>query len=266
MITPENRTVSKIRQSADQSEGTKIIIADDNTLVRMRLKNLCRALDFTNSVTEVDSVEALRAALDQNHVDLVLLGPGLHANGGLDNTHADRAVPMLPAPAIVMVTDSECPDGALRRTERGVSACLALQDLSLDTLQETARTALRISRQKADWSRVPDISRRARGTQDLRPVVGRIMRQVRKLRDLDRMDQPDAIDRVKQIEASLQRLWDFLDPLDDSAEPENVATPTIPGVRGQKPLFAARINARAPSERPAAKTVKPLSVFRRRPD
>lgn len=232
----------------------------------MRLKNLCRALDFTNSVTEVDSVEALRAALDRNHVDLVLLWPGLHANGGLGNTHADRAVLMLPSPAIVMMTDTERLEGQIHLTEQGVNTCLALQDISLDTLQETTRTALRISRQIPDRSRVTDISHRARGTQDLRPMVGRIMRQVRKLRDLDRMDQPDAIDRVKQIEASLQRLWDFLDPLDDSAEPENVATPTIPGVRGQQPLFAARINARVPSERPAAKTVKPLSVFRRRPD
>jgi CheY-like chemotaxis protein len=266
MIYHKNGNLSEFRPTAAETEGTQIVIADRNKLARARLKKLCGALDFTNSVTEVDSLVALRAALDQNHVDLVLLGSGLNANAALDDAHVVRAGHPLPAPAIVKVTDTERPEDEMHPTERGVSACLALQDLSLDTLQDTARTALHISRQTPDRHRVPDFDRKARRTRDLKPIVGRIVQQVRRLQEMDCMDPLDTIDRLKQIEGSLKRLWAFMEILDDSTDPNEAAAPTVPAVRGQQSLLAASINARVPSERPAAKMVKPPSVFRRRPD
>ena len=266
MIYRKNGNLSEVRPTAAEPEGTQIVIADDNKLARARLKKLCGALDFTNSVTEVDSLAALRAALDQNHFDLVLLVSGLDANAALDDAHVIRADPALPAPAIVMVTDTERPEGEIHPTERRDSACLVLRGLSVDTMQDTARTALRISRQTPDRHPAPDFDRKARGTQDLKPIVGRIVQQVRRLREMDRMDRVDALERLEQIEGSLQRLWAFLEILDDSTDLKEAATPTVPAVRGRQSLLAASINARVPSERPAAKMVKPPSVFRRRPD
>lgn len=266
MIHHKTTHLSGIRRAARMPDSTHIVIAGHNALARARLKKLCGALDFTNSVTEVDSLDALRAALGRKQVDLVLLGDDLYASAGLEAAQIIRTDPALPAPAIVLVTDTEHTEGAVQRTERGISACLALENLSLVTLQDTARTALRISRQTPDWNRVPDFSRRARGTQDLKPIVGRMMRQIRSLHELDRMDPLDVVDRIKQIEGSLHRLWTFLEILDDSSDPNDVSAPTIPAVRGEKRLLAASINARVPSERPAVKAVKPPSVFRRRPD
>lgn len=266
MIHQKNIHLSDIRQAANMPDGAHILIADHNSLDRMRLKKLCSELDFTNSVTEVDSLARLRAALVETPVDLVLLGSELHGGSGLEAADVIRAQSARHPTAIVRISDTKSRNGAAHAAGRGTDASLTLEDLSLDTLQNTVDAALRTYRRTPDTGNPPDFGRTGNGTQDVKLIVGRMMRQIRSLREVDQMDPLDAVDRVKQIEGSLHRLWAFLEILDDSTNPNDVSAPTIPAVRGEKPLLAASINARVPSERPAAKSVRPPSVFQRRPD
>jgi len=98
-------------------------------------------------------------------------------------------------------------------------------------------------------------------------VVSRMMRQMRELRDIDQLEPREVSERVEAVEGSLRRLWAFLDQLDQLSG--HAAGPSASPLHGGDPVHPRSPDTRTPSERPvktAAKSGKPPSIFRRRPD
>lgn len=177
-----------------------------------------------------------------------------------------------------MITGTEQNDIAIQALKLGSTDYLTKDEISEQTLNRAAITALQksqLARAAAAQSGLQAITNEtvqsfSRGcAQDIKPIVSRIMRQMRGLREIDQIKAEDAVERVEQVESSLRRLWVFLDELDHLGGTVVAGRPSVPATRGSNTPPASGINARVPSVRPskpAGPAGKPPSIFRRRPD
>jgi CheY-like chemotaxis protein len=273
--TPIQQT--RHHHAAQAPQFASILIVDDQRFDRSRLKRLCAQLEFITHVAEAESLAVLRDKLRKDRYDLILLDYHLTDGTGLEGVDAIRADTVNHSAAIVMVTGTQEHDIAVQALKMGMSDYLTKDELCAETLARTAITAL----QKAQLVRaaaapvdlrpphhsVQQFSRDC--AQDIKPIVSRMMRQMRELRDIERLAPEEALQRVDRVEGSLRRLWAFLDDLDQMGGRDKAKAPSVSARRGGGPLTtASSINLRVPSERPrpSAKSSKPPSVFRRRPD
>ncbi|MEQ6201574.1 response regulator [Sulfitobacter sp. HNIBRBA2951] len=267
---------SHVEPTAQQLAGAaptfaSILIVDDQRFDRTRLKKLCGTLGFNTHLDEADSLQAMHDRLSKERFDLILLDYHLTDGTGLQGVDAIRADPVNKGAAIIMITGTENSDVALQALTMGFSDYLTKDELSEETLQRAAITAL----QKAQLTRgmarkstkevqmhdtLRSFSREC--AKDIKPIVSRMMRQMRELREIDQISPEDAVQRVERVEGSLRRLWNFLEDLDELGAQS--PSPTVSGVRSTND-----IQLRVPSHQPVKankKLVRTPSVFRRRPD
>jgi CheY-like chemotaxis protein len=273
-------TATENQHTGHLPDFASILIVDDQRFDRRHLKKLCRAFECTTHVMEADSLASLRDKLRKDRFDLILIDYHLTDGTGLEGVDIIRADPVNCHAATVMITGTEQSDVAVQALKLGFSDYLSKDELTARTLTRAAISAL----QKSQLSRgialqatppvamngsLQSFSREC--AQDIKPIVSRIMRQMRGLREIEKLDAEDALERVEHVEGSLRRLWAFLDDLDQLGGATSGASdgPTVASTNGASIPAALGVNARVPSvrpERPASKTTKPPSIFRRRPD
>lgn len=259
-------------------EFASILIVDDQRFDRRRLRGLCAALPFTTQIVEASSLAALRSTLTKDRFDLILLDHHLTDGTGLEGVEHIRADRTNKDAAVVMITGTEQTDVAVQALKMGFSDYLTKEELNEQTLTRAAITAL----QKAQLGRSADSATAQASSdasihsfsracaKDIKPIVSRMMRQMRDLREIEALPPLKAKERVEQIEGSLHRLWAFLEDLEEIGASPQASAPGFAGTGDA----TAPITLRLPSGRPGSKTgpnapkktVKPPSVFRRRPD
>lgn len=271
-------TASPAQQAAHAPQFASILILDDEEFDRSNLKKLSRGLGFTTHVSEAASLADLRAKLTKDRFDLIFLDYHLRDGTGLEGVDIIRADPVNCHAATVIITGTEQANIAIVALKLGFSAYLTQEELSAQTLERAAITAL----QKSQLARgmaaqaappvpmngsVQTLSRAC--AQDIKPFVSRIMRQMRGPCDVEQISAEDATRRVELVEGSLRSLWSFLDDLDHLGAAPNSEGPSVSASRNAAIPASATVNARVPSYRPkklAPETSKPPSIFRRRPD
>jgi CheY-like chemotaxis protein len=271
-------TASPAQQAAHAPQFASILILDDEEFDRSNLKKLCRNLDFTTHVIEATSLADLRAKLTKDRFDLILLDYHLRDGTGLEGVDIIRADPANCHAATVMITGTEQANIAIAALKLGFSDYLTKDELSAQTLERAAITAL----QKSQLARgmaaqaappvpmngsVQTFSRAC--AQDIKPIVSRIMRQMRGLREVEQISAEDATRRVELVEGSLRSLWSFLDDLDHLGADLSAQGPTVSLSRNATLPASVTVSARVPTYRPkkrAAASSRPPSIFQRRPD
>jgi CheY-like chemotaxis protein len=271
-------TATPAQQAAHAPQFASILILDDEEFDRKKLQKLCRGLAFTTHVIEAASLAELRSKLSKDRFDLILLDYHLPDGTGLDGVEIIRADPVNCHAATVMITGTDQADIAIAALKLGFSDYLIKEELSAQTLERAAVTALQksqLARGMAAHAAPPvpmngsvQSFSRARA-QDIKPVVSRIMRQRRGLRDIEQITAEDATRRVELVEGSLRNLWAFLDDLDHLGADRPAQGPTVSMSRNAALPASVIVNARVPTYRPKKLTPessRPPSIFRRRPD
>ncbi len=271
-------TASPAQQAARAPQFASILILDDDEFDRKKLQKLCRGLDFTTHVIVAASLDELRSKLSKDRFDLILLDYHLPDGTGLEGVEIIRADPVNCHAATVMITGTDQADIAISALKLGFSDYLTKEELSAQTLERAAITAL----QKSQLARgmaaqaappvpmngsVQSFSRAC--AQDIKPIVSRIMRQMRGLREVEQINSEDATRRVELVEGSLRSLWAFLDDLDHLGADQPAQGPTVSRTRSALLPASVTVNARVPTHRPkklTPETSRPPSLFRRRPD
>jgi len=271
-----------VQQRADHvPDFASILIVDDQRFDSKHLKKLCSAFKFTTHVIEADSLAGLRKKLRKERFDLILIDYQLTDGTGLEGVEIIRADPVNCHAAAVMITETKQSDTAIQALKLGISDYLTKDELCAETLMRSAISVLQKSRLARGIAVHAALDQVVTGTlqsysractQDIKPIVSRIMRQMRGLREIKQLESKVAAERLEQVEGSLRRLWAFLDDLDhlDGKPAEKQRGPTVAAAAGGEILQTAlRINARVPSLRPVKappKATRPPSIFRRRPD
>ncbi|KIN73585.1 response regulator [Sulfitobacter guttiformis] len=266
------------QKAATAPEFASILIVDDQEFDRTRLKKLCRGFDFNTHVAEADGIESLRDKLRKDRFDLILLDYHLSDGTGLEGVEIIRADKVNCDAATVMITGTEHHEIAIKALKLGFSDYLTKDEITAESLGRAAISALQKSQLARALSAQNQLGTLTNETvqsfsrgcaQDIKPIVSRIMRQMRGLRGFEEIDVKDAVTQIEQVEASLRRLWAFLDDLDLLGGPASAHGPTVPAMRGSDIPATASINARVPSvrpQKPAHPVRKSPSIFRRRPD
>jgi len=266
---------------------TKVLIVDSQLSNRLRVKGLLRKLGVANTITGVDNIEAMRQKIADEKFDCIIVANNLPDGTGLAANMLIRTNRLNQNASTIMIAECNRPDTTIQAFGSGFGALITIEAMSLETLQQAIENAYskanqfkNTARRKGGYQNAtsePIDSRSCGYVQDIKPIVGQMMREIREMQILHNKDQlphTNALERIETIGVTLRRLWVFLDFLDHEGKPTESTRPTIPPARGLRPSLTASINARVPSNLPASKNakppqtkaVKPPVIFRRRPD
>jgi len=272
--------ITKRDADADRSQNrdityASILIVDDESFCRKHLRRLCANLPFTTHLAEANSLHMLRDKLSKDHFDLILLDYHLNDGTGLDGAEIIRADPVNSDAAVIMVTGTEQKDIILSALRSGFSDFLNKDNLDAQALVGTAITALhkRRSLQNRSLGRAercaPHVSLEQFSrecAQDIRPIVSRMMRQIRDLRESNGLSVAKATARIEGLEASMRRLWFFLEDLDRVSHNEAAPHGIPRGTAINRHLGQVSENTilPAPTDTPNKTAAKRSWLFRRR--
>jgi len=265
---------------ADHSQNhgitfASILIVDDENFFRKHLRRLCAKLPFTTHLAEANSLHMLRDRLSKDHFDLILLDYHLNDGTGLDGADIISADPVNSDAAVIMITGTERKDIILSALKAGFSDFLNKDNLDAQALVGTAITAL--DKRRSSQSRALGRAERCAPqipleqfsrecAQDIKPIVSRMMRQIRDLRESDGLTAVKATARIEGLEASMRRLWFFLEDMDRVSRREAAAHSALKGTAGNRPLVQASAitNRPSPTEDPTKNAAKRSWLFRQR--
>ena len=264
----------------------KVLIVDSQPSNRLHVKGLLRKLGVANAITEVDNIKTMRQKIAHEKFDCIFVANNLPDGTGLAANMLIRTNRTNQNASTIMIAECNQPDTTIQAFGSGFGAFITIEAMSLETLLQAIESAYSKAKQFGGVARHEDFrnaaseptdNRSSGYVQDIKPIVGQMMREIREmqiLHDMDQLPHPNALERIETIGVTLRRLWVFLDFLDHEGKPKESARPTIPPARGLRPSLTASINARVPSKLPASKnakppqtkSVKPPVIFRRRPD
>lgn len=156
----------------------RILLVDDDPLVRTGLRFLFDSADDLDVVDEVGDGSEVEASVLKHRPDVVLMDLGMPRVGGIDATRIVRRVPS--PPHVIVLTTWDVDDAVIDSLEAGASGFLLKSDPPADILRAI----------------------RSVGSGDavLSP------RSTRHL--LDRLSRDQAVDQRRQAQVSMQKLTD----------------------------------------------------------
>ena len=120
----------------DASEPTRVLLVDDQELVRSGLKRILRPRDGLQVVAECADGSEVPAALAANSVEVVVMDLRMRGVDGIDATRLIRADDGPPVLVLTTFDDDEMLSGALRAGANG----FILKDSSAEDLVAAVRT------------------------------------------------------------------------------------------------------------------------------
>ncbi|MEQ6248726.1 response regulator [Sulfitobacter sp. HNIBRBA3233] len=236
------------RQAAEGlPDIARVLVVEDQRFDRMRILRMCRALDLRTELTEASTLAGMVQQLGRQRFDLVLLDYHLPDGTGLQGVEMIREDFINRHAATVMITGTTETRIAGEALKLGFSDYVTKEELSARTLRRAMISALQKSglvtglestgtAMRETHATLHRFSRECAG--EIKPIVSRMMRQLREIKH----GPPEASrSRVEELEASCDRLWSFLEDLQNFGD------------------VAAR-----PSVRPRSQAPRPPSPFTRR--
>ncbi len=193
-----------------------VLVLDDSEVDRKRVLRMCKDAGLNFIATEAETLDGMRAALDGQQFDLVLIDYLLVGEDGLDAVEMLASDPDQTAVSIMIAGEGRL-DVAVEAMRRGCSDYLLKSEMSVAALQKSVATALerriisfalkeeRERRQKLEHA----IRHYANScSAEMRTILAGTLRRVRKLRS-QKVTEDHAI-QLGDLEASIDRLWDAL--------------------------------------------------------
>ena len=234
-----------------------ILIVDDHRFDRARLRRMCQELEFDVNIAEADSLESTGTALELDRYDLIFLDFHLCDGNGLQALQAIQFDERNRHAATIMVTGDDQRDIAIDAMKNGCSDFLIKDDLSNETVRRAAINAL----QKASLNRQLETQQVMRNkveavldsfskecANELKPMLFKMMRHVRDLNAI-RDDDIKYQETIQQITNSCNRLFDFMNDIDDQERKEFALIDVGAGISdvaspGQAPREPAEIRSK----------------------
>ncbi|QUJ75407.1 response regulator [Sulfitobacter albidus] len=219
----------------------RILIVEDQRFDRVRLERMCKTFDFAVQMDEASTLAGMIDRLEAQSYDLVLLDYHLPDGSGLQGVEMIRDSTLNALTATIMITGTAEARVADRALRMGFSDYLTKDELSAETLQRAAITAIQKSRLSTTvtitGARAEETDAVLQGfsrdcASEMKPIVSRMMRQMRALRHLP-ADQADA--QIARLEDSCRTLHGFLDDLQRFAERPPPASSPRKGASGAAP-------------------------------
>lgn len=215
---------AKVRTALPQlPEFASILLVEEQSFDRMRLRRLIATLEFDTHIVEADCLEAMGTMLEQDTFDLILLDFNMPDGNGLQALDAVRLSPKNRNAATIMVAREDQSDVALEALKRGCSDYITEYELTEDVFKRATINAL----QKSHLSQgIESQNNRRRQMEtvltrfstecasEIKPVVSQMIRQLRDLRDAGTLSADDHAQRHDTIERSCVRLLEFLTDLE----------------------------------------------------
>ena len=204
-------------------EAINIIILDDNSFDRQRLRRLIDEIGIPVELEDAESISALKDKLDDRPVDLVLIdyhlpeGDGLEALGLIKSHACNGSV------ATIMVTGDHDSKIAVSALKAGCDDYVEKDNLDPESLRHAVFSALHKSSlnqgdvmdadiHKATYDVLKGISEAC--FDEMRPALTRILRHTRKSRSLDLSSSIVQSQNLEEIESSCMTLLGFLREID----------------------------------------------------
>ena len=144
--------MSELASEPSGTTGVRVLIVDDDALVRAALSMMLDGADGIRVVGEAGDGSEVPAALDAHPVDIVLMDLRMPRVDGIAATARVRARP--DPPEVVVLTTFDADEGVLRALRAGASGFL-LKDIRPDDLAAAVRVVAR-----GDALLAPTVTRR----------------------------------------------------------------------------------------------------------
>lgn len=220
------------------SRPMRILVIDDNELDRQRLVRLCGQAGMRFDDTQVEGLEDLPEALDQDSYDIIFIDYFLAGHTGLEALEMLASHPNQKHAAAIMLAGEGQINIAVEAMRQGCSDYMTKAMMNVDTLQKSVATAVErrlmaeeLADAREERIEVEDAIRAyARScTVEMREILSGTLRRVRKLRGYKAMTNVDYVLDLNSLETEIDRLWEALPEFNGSAKvgvaPKPVALP-----------------------------------------
>lgn len=194
-----------------------VLVLDDSEVDRKAVIRLCNRAGLNCIMSEADTLQAFKRALDHTSFDLVFIDFHLGADTGLDAHKALTSHENQSGAVAVMIAGEGQVDIAVEAMRQGCADYLTKSMLTVESLQKSIATALErqvIMAQFADERRTREmleasVKRYAEAaTAEMRNLLSATLRRVRLMRR--HKGGPDYVRDLTTLETEIDRLWEAL--------------------------------------------------------
>lgn len=197
------------------------LVLDDSDFDRRRLRRMTREAAMPLILDEAESIEALRAALDEDVFDVIFIDYRLPEGDGLLAQQLIRAHPRHAHCPTIMLAGNDDPEVGLKALRMGCSEYLLKTRLTVDTLRDTVNEAIdKAKAQVAGTRQREEVAARVRQTVvhqvcvALQPEVAGVMRSARSIRSAASEETFELHDELEALETRCIGLWGLLASLE----------------------------------------------------
>ena len=200
-----------------QMHDVTTLVVDDSEFDRLRIRRLVRTAGLKNHVDEVESLSKMRAALDQQKFDVIILDYNLTEGTGIEALNFLKDHPTNSDAATIMIAGNERSEIAVQAVKLGCSDYIPKDRLSVDRLKSAISRAVNEAYLGLADETTRTDSLEAVTTQIMtsyasivRPEMARIVRELRRLKSSDEVKQAKIAADLEQVEERCIRLWQNL--------------------------------------------------------
>jgi PleD family two-component response regulator len=221
MQTTALRTEAPRPRSANLDPLINAIVLDDSTFDRRRLRRMSREAGLPLLLDEVDSIDALQKALDDEVFDVVFLDYRLPVGNGLIAHDVVRKHPRHAECPTIMLAGNDDPDVGLQALRMGSSDYVLKSRLTADGLRDVVNSAIaKAERQSLGALQRHELAVRLRQsllTQvsvAIQPEVAGVVRTARSIRTSLAADDINLQSELEALEARCLGLWALVSSLE----------------------------------------------------
>lgn len=194
-----------------------VLVLDDSEVDRKAVIRLCNRAGLDCIISEADTFQTFKRALDHTSFDLVFIDYQLGADTGIDAVNALIGHDNQPTAAAIMIAGEGQVHIAVDAMRQGCADYLTKSMLTVEALQKSIATALErqmIMAQFADERRTrqlleASVKRYAEAaTSEMRNLLSATLRRVRLMRR--HKGGPDYVQDLTTLETEIDRLWEAL--------------------------------------------------------
>ena len=204
---------------------------DDSVFDRQRMKRLFEETGLSLMLTQCSDPEAFGRALDADKFEVVFLDYNLPGTTGLDVMKAVQNHAKNKDASVILITNQEQAELALKALREGASDYLVKASLSAQTLERATVSSVQKTRLKLTATSARADTAAIEATlgsfadacaQEMLPMLARMTRQIRSLKSVV-SETPDILVNTGDIEKTCARMHEFLMDLAGLSDDGNLA-------------------------------------------
>ena len=198
------------------------LVIDDNAFDRRRLKKVASQTWLRMTVRETSDVAQFRRALNHAKYDVIYVDLNLTGANGMELLSDIRCHPENHHAAVIMIAGNNRTEVALDAIRNGFADYIEKDKLSAASLERATVNAMQKGQLEKQTTNARDQARTFEDmilqvseacSEEMRPIVTKLMGQVRQLRK-STIEDPNQSADLKTIEKSCARLENFLSGLE----------------------------------------------------